>query len=149
MLNFMKKNNILVIFILVLFMGLMLSGCKELIDSDNFTECDIGEHFEGNRDGYFIKLNDSFFANFTYKNEEIEIYKLLDTTSTDYFGNSELYYSDNISRCYCNNSNIIVYSLRKDKYVIIDCNDKNNTQSYSETDSKNIDLTKFTKVILP
>lgn len=144
----MNKNNILLI-ITILFFGvlLMLSGCKELISDYNFVEYNIGEHFVENRDGYFIKLNDSFFANITYKNKEIEIYKLLDTTSTDYFSNSELYYSDNISECYCDNSNIIVYSLTNNKYVIIDCNDINNIQSFSEIYSQNIDLTKFTIVI--
>ena len=146
----MNKNNILVIITLALLGGLLiLSGCKESISNDNFAAYNIGEHFAGNRDGYFIKLNDSFFANITYKNDKIEIYKLLNTTSTDYFGNSELYYIDNISECYCDNSNIIVYSLTNKKYVIIDCNNMNNTQSFSETDIKNIDLSKFTKVVLP
>ncbi len=145
----MEKKNILVIFAIALLGGLlMLSGCKALKTNDNFVDQNIGEHFAGNRDGYFIKLNDSFFASITYKNEKIEIYKLTDITSTDYFGNSELYYSDNISESYCNNSNIIVYSRKNNKYVVIDCNDINNIQFFSEIDSKDIDLTKFTKVIL-
>lgn len=146
----MNKNNILGKTIFVLLVGLlMLSGCKKLIINDSFEVYNIGEHFGENRDGYFIKLNRSFFANITYKDEEIEIYKLLDLASSDYFGNSELYYSDIISECYCNDNNIIVYSLTKNKYVMLDCNDINNTRSFSEIDSKSIDFSKFTKVVLP
>lgn len=146
----MKKNKILVILTIAILLGLiMLSGCTGLMDSDNFADYKIGEHFVDNRDGYFIKLNDSFFASITYKNEEIDIYKLTDTASTDYFGNSKLYYSDSLSECYCDNSNIVVYSITHNEYVVIDCNDRNNIQSFSEIDSKDIDLTKFTKVILP
>lgn len=126
---------------LTLFVGLlMLSGCTGLMSDTDFARYHVGDCFSENRDGYNIKLNDSFFANITYKNEEIEIYKLLDTTSSDYFGNSELYYSD---------SDIIVYSSTNNKYVMIDCNDMNNTQSFSETDIEKIDLSEFTKVILP
>ena len=145
----MKKNSILVIFTIALLCVLIiLSGCKEVINNDGFADYNIGEHFEGNRDGYFIKLNDSFFANITYKNEEIEIYKLIDISSTDYFANSELYFSDNINECYCDNSNIVVYSMTNNKYIVIDCNDINNIQSFSEIDSKSIDLNKLTKVTL-
>lgn len=135
---------------LTLFVGLLiLSGCTGLMSDTDFARYYVGDCFSENRDGYNIKLNDSFFANITYKNEEIEIYKLLDTTSSDYFGNSELYYSDNINECYCSDSDIIVYSSTNNKYVMIDCNDMNNTQSFSETDIEKIDLSEFTKVILP
>lgn len=146
----MNKNNTLFSFALVFFVGLLiLSGCTGLMDCDSFEKYSVGDCFSKNRDGYIVKLNDSFFANITYKNEEIEIYKLLDTTTSDYFGNSDLYYSDNIGECYCNNSNIIVYSLTNNQYIIIDCNDMNNTQRISETDLKKIDLSEFTKVTLP
>lgn len=146
----MNKNNILVTITLVLIVGLiMLSGCKGLLSEANFESYNIGERFDENRDGYLIKLNNLFFADITYKNNEIAIYKLLDSSSTDYFGNSELYYNDSIDECFCNNNEIIVHSLTKDKYVIIDCNDINNIQSFSETDIKNIDLNKFTEIVLP
>lgn len=144
----MNKYNILVTITLVLLVGLiMFTGCKGLLRETNFESYNIGERFDGNRDGYIIKLNNLFFANITYKNDEIEIYKLLDYSSTDYFGNSELYYSDIIDECFCNNSKLIVHSLTKDEYVIIDCNDKNNIQRFLKEDINNINLDKFTKVV--
>ena len=144
----MNKKNVLIAIVFMVFGLLILSGCTELTRNDTFTNYNIGEHFGGNRDGYLVKLNNSFFANITYKNECIEIYKLLDTASSDFFGNSELYYSGNISECYCNNSNLIVYSSANKNYVMIDCNNINNTQSFTEAKSTGIELSKLSKIVL-
>lgn len=142
-----KKNILVTITLAILVVFIMLSGCKGLIRETDFETYNIGEHFDGNRDGCIIKLNNLFFANITYKNDEIEIYKLLDYSTTDYFGNSELCYKDIIDECFCNNSKLIVHSLTKDEYVIIDCNDKNNMQRLSKEDINDINLDKFTKVV--
>lgn len=147
----MNKNNILLSTAITIFVGLlMLSGCTDLInDLKGFEELAVSDHFAGNRDCHCIKLNNSFFAMYIYENKDVEIYKLLDSTSDDLFGSSELYYTDNISECYSNDSNILVYSLTYKKYIMIDCNDVNNTKILSETDIQKIDLSKFTKVDIP
>lgn len=147
---FMNKINVKVIVTLTFFCFLLMSSsCKGLISNNNFASLNIGDRFEENRDGYFIKLNELFFANITYKNKNVEIYKLINTDTSDYFGNSQLIYSENISECYCSESNIILYSLTNNRYVMIDCVDIGNTQSVAEIDIKNIDLSKFTRVIFP
>ena len=152
------KNRVIVLMLVALLL-LMLPGCEESISNDTgadssggdvFADFRVGDEFDDDRDGYLIKLNDSFFAEFSYENPAyIVIYKLLDSTTVDFLGDSELFYSDTIdSECYCNNSNIIVHSLTNENYVLIDCNDINNAQSFTEIDSSNIDLSEFTKIVL-
>lgn len=127
--------------------SLVLCGCSGLKIDDSFASCNVGDHLAENRDGYIVKLNESFFAEFTYKNPEyIKINELLDSDSSDFLGDSKLYYSDNISGCYSNDSNIVVYSLTKNCYVLIDCKDVNNIRYFTETDGADIDLSQFTKV---
>lgn len=143
----MFVTSIVLVFVTCMF------GCNTVLEefdlSENFdfNNYNIGERFSDNRDEYLIKLNNSFFARITYKNDDVEIYKLLDTSTTDYFGNCELYYTDNFEECFCNNNKIIVYTLAKDECVQIDCNDKNNIKKLSKTDVDNIDLGKFTQVV--
>lgn len=144
------KKRIFLVAIASILIGLfMLSGCKMIIYGDDFTKYDVGDRVTDNRDGYSIKLNDSFFALFLYKTPDyIRIYKKFEYNTSDFDGDSELYYSDKISKCYCNNDNILVYSLTSNNYVLIDCNQKNNLRIIDDLNSADIDLSDFTAVII-
>lgn len=143
----MKK--ILVTVFSAIIVSLVLFGCENWTSSDNFSKYDTGDRFGENRDGYMVKLNNSFFANISYKDDGYgEIYKLLDFTSSDLLGNAKIYYSGDISKCYCNDSNILIYSATNDNYILIDCSDINNTKNFTALEDADADLSDYTEITI-
>lgn len=135
----MKKLRLFSIALAFILLVISLTGCQ------SFSECNVGDEFGGNRDGYKVKLNSCFFADVPYDDaEKIEIYKLNDINSDDLIGSSELYFTGDFEKCYSNEDNILIES--SDDYILIDCNDIDNQISSPTVDNLNIDLSAYTEI---
>lgn len=142
----MKKY--VVILLVVLLCGALFYGCNF---NKTFDDFEIGDQFSSNRDCYRIKLNTTFFAlSFFdgFNENQTYIYKLNDLESPAILDNSDLYYSGLISKCYCNENNILAYSQTNDNYVLIDCNNIDNIQLFDTLDETGLDLSAFTEIII-
>lgn len=139
-------HKFVTIFIAFIFV-VTLVGCQTLSDNVGIVDYSIGENFGSNRDGYMIKLNNSFYAAVTYKDpNEIQIYKLVDFDSADLIGSSELFYNGEIIKCYSTDENIILKLSDNNGYVLIDCENIKNKQELNSLDDLNIDLPSYNEV---
>ncbi len=144
----MKFKSCFSIAIVFIIFFTSLTGCQNPLSSKNFADYNIGDRFEGNRDGYMVKLNNCFFASMPYKEtEKKEIYKLLNFDSVDLTGNSQLYFSGSFNKCYSREDSIIIKSDLNNNYIFIDCNDIKNQKSSSSIDELNVDLSTYREIM--
>ena len=144
----MCRKSIIISGVLLIAIVLLFCGCNFY---KTFDELEVGEYYSSNRDCYRVKLNTSFYAlSFFdgFNENQTEIYKLNDYELPASLDDSDLYYSGFISKCYCNESNILAYSQTNDEYVLIDCNDIGNIQFFDTLDETDLDLSEFTEVII-
>lgn len=154
--NYMNKK----IFILFLCISVLATSILFYIINRNnsitfykaenkFEKASIGGKILDNRDGYGLKLNNSFWVLKTYSEKnQVKIFKLKDMVSTDLASNSELFYYGAIDNLFCKEDTIIAFSNKNNHYVVIDCNNINNLHIVKSKNELEIDLSEYTEVKL-